>query len=497
MPKVDNLNASPLSGWNHIDALLDNGPGWNWLTPARNTLYYSYSVSSGTDPKSTGVVGTLDVFNATQQTAVVEIFRQLNQITGINFVEVADGNQADIHFANANIANVNFAGYTNWTYNYLSDSQQKITSYVAEAYVYIDNAESGSRYLSPTPGNYAFELLMHELGHAMGLKHSFSGAVVLPGFEDNTDNTLMSYTQRGVHSKYGPDDIAALSWIYGGDGIGGKLGIDSQGRYLIATPKDDTIVAVVGDDVLDGQAGNDVVQFSGLRSSYKLNVTGSSLQVTGSEGNDRLLNIERLKFSDMSVNLTVQAAASSIAASDLKSLEELYVAFFNRVPDADGLAYWISRFKDGIAVKQIAESFYNAGIAFSAQTGYSATMSNEAFINLVYKNVLGRSNGADSDGLAYWAKGLSSGAETHGSLVTNILASAHTFKGNAEFGWVADLLDNKTQVANQFAVKAGLNYNSDSTSILMGMDIAAKVTPTSIDNAIKLIGLSPDQFNLG
>lgn len=496
MPKVDNLNASILSTWNHIDALLDNGPGWNWLTPARNTLYYSYSTSSGTDPKSTGIVGGLTAFTTAQRAAVVEIFKQLSQITGISFVEVADGNQADIHFANANIANVNFAGYTSWTYNYLNDSQQRITSYVAEAYVYIDNVEFGTRYLSPTAGTYGYELLMHELGHAMGLKHPFSGSVVLPGQDDHTDNTLMSYTQRGVHTTYGPDDIAALTWLYGGDGIGGKLGIDSTGRYLIATPKDDSIVAAAGDDVLDGQVGNDIVQFGGTRSSYKLSLLSDGLQVSGNEGVDRLLNVERLKFSDMSVNLTVQSAAKSISTLDLYRLEELYVAFFNRVPDADGLAYWISRFKDGMPIKQIAESFYNAGIAFSEQTGYRADMTNEAFINLVYKNVLGRTDGADSEGLAYWAKGLSSGAETHGSLVTNILASAHTFKGHAEFGWVADLLDNKIQVANQFAVKAGLNYNSDATSILLGMQIAAQVTPTSIDNAIKLIGLAPDQFNL-
>jgi hypothetical protein len=248
---------------------------------------------------------------------------------------------------------------------------------------------------------------------------------------------------------------------------------------------------------LDGQGGADTVQYSGARTSYSIKSLPDGLQIVGAEGNDRLLNVERIKFSDMSVNLTVQAAANSIASADVQRIEELYVAFFNRVPDADGLAYWLSRFKDGMSVKQIAESFYNAGIVYSAQTGYSADMSNEAFVNLVYKNVLGRTNGADSDGLTYWTKGLTSGAETHGSLVTNILASAHTFKGDIELGWVADLLDNKVLVANQFAVKAGLNYNSESASILKGMEIAAGVTPTSIDNALKLIGLSPDQFYLG
>lgn len=497
MPKLDTIKASILSGWNHIDALLDDGPGWNWLTPARTTIYYSFSTSAGTDPKSNGVTGVLSAFNTSQQLAIRDIFNKINQITGITFSELSDGSKADIHFANANITNANNAGLTQWTYNYFYDGSQQITSYVAQAYVYVDNAESGSRYLSPTAGNYAYELLMHELGHAMGLKHPFSGSVVLPAIEDNTDYTLMSYTQKSLHSNYGPNDIAALYWLYGGDGLGGNLGVGSQGKYLYATEKPDSIKATAGNDWIDGQQGSDVVSFSGLRSNYILSPSQSSLKVSGSEGIDTLMNIERLQFSDMSVNLGVQALANSVSADALRSIEELYVAFFNRVPDADGLAYWITRFKEGMPIKQIAESFYNAGIIYSAQTGYSANMTPDAFINLVYKNVLGRVDGADSEGLAYWKKGLTSGAETHGSLVTNILAGAHTFKGDAQYGWVADLLDNKIQVAHQFAVKAGLNYNSDSASIVNGMEIAARVTPSSIENAIKLIGLSPDQFNLG
>jgi len=42
-----------------------------------------------------------------------------------------------------------------------------------------------------------------------------------------------------------------------------------------------------------------------------------------------------------------------------------------------------------------------------------------------------------------------------GSLVSAILTSAHTFKDDATWGWVADLLDNKIQVADKFAVTWG------------------------------------------
>lgn len=496
MPKLETIKAPFLSGWNHIDALLDSGPGWNWLTPTRTVLYYSFSVTAGTDPKSSGVSGALSLFTASQQTATREILSQLNQITGLSFVEVSDGSKADLHFANANITNANNAGLTQWTFNYYYDASQTITNYVAQAYVYIDNAESGSRYLSPTAGNYAYELLMHELGHAMGLKHPFDGAITLPAAEDNTDFTLMSYTQKSLHSNYGPDDIAALKWLYGSDGLGGNLGVGSQGKYLITTAKDDTIQASIGNDVIDGQAGSDTVNFSGARASYKVLQNQSAYSVSGKEGSDTIVNVEQLRFSDMHVNLQVQQQAASIKSADLSRLEELYVAFFNRVPDSDGLAYWIGQLKSGQSLAKIAESFYGAGLAFSAITGYTKDMSNEAFVNVIYKNVLGRSEGADAEGLRYWSNALASGAENHGSLVLTILNSAHTFKGDVQYGWVADLLDNKIAVANAFAVKAGLAYNTDTDSISMGVKIAALVTPTSMDAALSLVGISADQFSL-
>lgn len=496
MTSLATITAPFLSGWNHIDALLDTGPGWNWLAPTRNTIFYSFSVSAGTDPKRTGVSDNLDTFNTTQQSAVREILAYITQLTGIVFSETSNGSSADLHFANTNISDANFAGLTQWNYNYRYDQNKTITSYDVQAYVYIDTAEFGSNYLAPKAGNYGYELLLHELGHMLGLKHPFAGNIVLPAGQDNTNNTLMSYTNIGIHSAYSPDDIAALKWLYGGDGLGGALGVGSQGKYLLTTAGNDVLTGTSGNDVLDGAAGIDTASYSGTRASYTLKKLGDAYNLQGAQGKDSLLNIEQVKFADMSVNLTIQALAKTIDIKSLQSLEELYVAFFNRVPDADGLSYWITQFKNGTSIRQIAESFYDAGVLFSATTGYTASMSNRDFINVIYANVLGRPDGADAEGMAYWSAALESKSESRGSLVTTILGSAHTFKGDATWGWVADLLENKISVANTFAVNAGLNYNTPEESISHGMAIAKAVTPTDISAAITLIGLAPDQLTL-
>lgn len=43
-------------------------------------------------------------------------------------------------------------------------------------------------------GSYDFSAMLHELGHAIGLKHSFEDGAVLPAAYDTTRYTLMSYT---------------------------------------------------------------------------------------------------------------------------------------------------------------------------------------------------------------------------------------------------------------------------------------------------------------
>jgi hypothetical protein len=75
-------------------------------------------------------------------------------------------------------------------------------------------------------------------------------------------------------------------------------------------------------------------------------------------------------------------------------------------------------------------------------------------------------------------------------LVTAILASAHTFKGDATWGWVADLLDNKNTVAKKFSIDMGLNYLTPEASISQGMALAKAVTSSDTNAAIALMGIS-------
>lgn len=293
-----------------------------------------------------------------------------------------------------------------------------------------------------------------------------------------------------------PDNVENLTLTGTADyGVGNSLA-----NVITGNDQANVLIGWAGNDTLDGGAGIDAARFGGNLANFTLTRSASTYSVhdkVGTDGTDSTTNVELLQFNDMAVNLTIQAKAAAASLANVNSLVELYVAYFNRVPDANGLAYWIDQLSAGSSLNQIAESFYSAGVQFTSQTGFSAGMSNVDFINVFYQNVLGRPAGADADGLAYWNDKLADGSSTRSSLGLDIVFAAHAYKGDPTWGWVADLLDNKIAVARTFAIDWGLNYNTDAENITHGVAIAAAVTQTSTTDALTLIGLTASDMMLG
>jgi len=314
MATVSDITTTPLSGLNHIDALLDKGPDWNFLSNSNaNILYYTFSTASGNEADKTGQ----ETFSISQQAATRTAFTYLQQITGIEFRETGTGTAAQIHLANMDLDGQFTTGLCSWLAGYRSTSNGTLTEYTANAYVYLDNANWEHITANLTPGTQGYETLLHELGHALGLKHPFREGseeqVVLPGNENNTSNTLMSYDSLGGwHSTYRPYDIAAFNWLYGGDGLRGALGINGNGgRYITGSYKDDVLVGTQFNDTLQGNGGNDMINggagidtvvYNGNRNAYTFGtLADGALTVAGAEGTDTLHNIDWLQFADMKV----------------------------------------------------------------------------------------------------------------------------------------------------------------------------------------------------
>ena len=348
MATLAEVSATPASGMNHVDALLSSGPGWNWLAPTRTTLYYTFALAPANAADAPKLSGLVSTFNAAQQAAVVSALSHLAAVTGISFVATGDGNTADLHFGAANVADAGVAGLCSWNTGY-SISGNTVSDYRADAWIYLDNAEFAASTSNPTPGTAGFQILLHELGHAMGLKHPFEGNVTLPSAQDSTANTLLSYTASGgPYSSYQAYDIAALMWLYGGDGLGGLLGHSTAGRFVVGTTQGDTLGGGGGDDVLEGGAGNDHItggsgsdtaRFSANRALYTVTSVAGGFQVSGPDGVDTLIGVEKARFLDQTLTLQSggNAAPSGALAVSGTPAQGSALGVISTLADADGL----------------------------------------------------------------------------------------------------------------------------------------------------------------
>jgi len=159
---------------------------------------------------------------------------------------------------------------------------------------------------------------------------------------------------------------------------------------------------------------------------------------------------------------------------------ELYVATFNRAPDAAGLNYWMGVGTPATTATTVIE-VANAMIASPEMAAkYPSTQTTEQFIEAMYQNLFGRA--ADAAGLAYW-KDKIDGTNTAGNNATNeTIPKANMIKAlidgaKASTGSTTDaaVLANKTAVGTAFA-DAGLNDVAQATSIMSGVtsDAATK-----------------------
>lgn len=195
---------------------------------------------------------------------------------------------------------------------------------------------------------------------------------------------------------------------------------DDDGGELVGTDGDDEITGGAGNDILIGGKGNDVLdggaggldyaKFSGLFEEYTIALgdDGFPISVSGPDGNNTLTNIERLWFEDTLVAFDVDGAAGQSF--------RLYEAAFDRTPDLGGVSYWTRSLDIAEGdLNWLARGFL-ASDEFTDTFGEYQSLSNDAFIDLLYANVLDRE--AEAQGLAYWLDELEGGMARE-----NVLAS--------------------------------------------------------------------------
>ena len=191
--------------------------GTKW---AGSTLTFSF-------PSSAAVYGTpygngetshnFEAFNATQQSATRAILEMYSSVAKLNFTEVTEtsSTHADLRYGELDSPSTAWAYYP--------------TTNILGGDIWMNNSKGA--YDNPLVGTYGFFTLMHETGHALGLKHphDLKGAFTSMSLDhDSIEYTVMSYRSYvgaslsgyTVGSSSYPQtlmmyDIAALQYIYG------------------------------------------------------------------------------------------------------------------------------------------------------------------------------------------------------------------------------------------------------------------------------------------
>jgi hypothetical protein len=343
-----------------------------------------------------------------------------------------------------------------------------------------------SQYMS---GNYDGLHPLDPYAHLVGFTYDAFAQLEKSVFLDqmNKDSIIIFDDFNGPVTDITPGLENMPAFYIGGPGgndtiIGGPGGDHIEGfggnNTLIGGAGNDVIVGGPGgNNTIDGGGGINAAGFFGPSKDYTIVVGPSSMTVedkVGTDGTDTLTNIQNLLFTDTNLSATSFIEAATLPAAQLENLTEMYVAYFNRAPNAVGLDYWASRLVEGMTLQDIAKSFFEQPETVAT---YPPDMPVTDFVTQVYQNVLGRA--PDTSGLDYWVQQLESGQLSKDVFMLAIIYGARAATGGAED---VQYLANKGFIGQHFALTDGLNDVGEAHAVMA----AFNGTPQSVIAANQL-----------
>jgi hypothetical protein len=329
-----------------------SGNNWNGAdtTSHGRSVILTYSFSAVAQPYlslsgfSQTFIDSFQPFSAAEITAAHNAFAQWGVASGIQFVEVPAG-LGTIQLGNFELDYLqpNATGFA-----YLPAISMPSTGNVVEDPIFGDVFFDLTNINADNINNVNTYLALHEIGHALGLKHPFDASPTLNPALDNRTQTVMSYT--GVWTdQLGPLDVQAIQYLYGSnasdnshvsswswnpatlvltqiglsgnDQLFGEYGKDyidggSGNDVLAGFESDDTLVGGPGNDLLIGGSGSDAIiggvgvdtaAFEGPSTQYNITHSGLGFVVTDSvasrDGTDTLIDVEFAQFTDKTISL--------------------------------------------------------------------------------------------------------------------------------------------------------------------------------------------------
>jgi serralysin len=259
----------------YTDAVLDD---FTWTGVTGQAARITYSFDNAT------------FFDGTSQTAARDALQAWSNVANLTFT--AQSNNAQISFAKTTFADPSQGGVA-------------FTSFIGNTIQDVD-IQISTREPTLQRGDFGYTIVLHEVGHALGLKHpgnygAGDAAPFLSSVDDHFRSTVMSYNEDVLVNYSNPPttpmlyDIAAMQFLYGANmayQVGNSL------YQLTGTTNAQTLWDAGGVDMVSAAAysggggvridlGEGLDQYSRVGQTYSWAAFGANLENgEGSSGND-------------------------------------------------------------------------------------------------------------------------------------------------------------------------------------------------------------------
>ena len=279
-------------------------------------------------------------------------------------------------------------------------------------------------------------------------------------------------------------------------GAGGGQGSVPRAPGVLqgTSENDDALTPTANIGRIDGLDGVDTAVFAGEQTNYTMTFSPDGVTVTdrtdGGLGTIALDNVELIDFGTElpvfggAMDLRQFGGHTALDQETFESVVEMYIAYFNRAPDAVGLAFWGTAFASGMSLEEIATEFATQPETLAT---YPEDMSNLRFVAEVYENVLGRA--PDIDGLLFWSEQLDEGVIGRGGFILAVLDGVQD--GSADRAY----LDQKTDLGALFAVHRGMSNTDAAAQVMALFDGSADSLADAVDAVEVLYAAAQDAAN--
>lgn len=279
-----------------------------------STLTYSFNETiplSYYEEEDDSLTNGFTPLNDEQREAVRSMIEQIGALIGIDFEEIEVG--GDIRFNIIEMEDENVVAFAFYPEEGVGGDVFLSSEYNDETTLFDYNLEQGRE---------GWSTIVHELGHAFGLKHPFEEEIQLPTEQDNTAHTIMSYTNvnnyqvdfalqndGSIQAEY----ISVLSQLYSLYDVSVLQAIYGANE---STNRDDNTYTMSFDEfkfqTIWDAGGNDTFDFSANRGDTTLNLNGGTLNSVDEYSLDEIVNYYQNEVDTSHYNSWIEDVVSEL-----------------------------------------------------------------------------------------------------------------------------------------------------------------------------------------